>query len=597
MRGCVMIALLIVAMLMTLVPANCAADDYRYVEFADMTPEAICASLTLEQKAAQMVMAACYNIDGFMMRYGCYGCVLSQGDLRDWQEWQAYIDGLQREAVASKAGVPFLYGQDDVHGVNYSLGAVMFPHNIGMGAANDEALMVEIGRITADEAKLCHMLWNYAPCVAQSADPRWGRTYESYGSDLERITRLSTAYTRGLVDGGIVACAKHFFADGNSAYGTGEDSDVDRLIDRGDARLTDEEIEALLDVYRAQIAAGAQTIMISHSSLNGVKMHENAPYIQRLKDEMGFEGFVASDWNSVQHTSPATYYEQVVTAVNAGIDMLMEVDTFDQARDIIARAVEAGDIPAERVDDAVTRILRVKQNVGLLDDPFCERMQTRQNETGSEEYRAVAQRAVEESLVLIKNEGNVLPLKAGTKVCVFGPAAQNDSAQCGGWSVGWNESPLEDIPGVTSILEGFQQVAQEQEIELVKDEADADVVVLVVGERAYAEWNGDAENIDLCSELGLVGNRQAIQRAANSGKPVVACIVAGRQVFIGDYIDGWDGVVMSYLPGSEGQGVANVLCGRADFTGSLPSPWYESVAQIEAGEPWLDVGFGLAYVN
>lgn len=595
MRRQMIVIWLIAATLLTLASAAGAADAYRCVEFADMTPEAICASLTLEQKAAQMVMAACYNIDGFMMRYGCYGCVLSEADLLDWQGWQACVDGLQREAVASSAGVPFIYGQDDVHGVNYCLGAVMFPHNIGLGAANDAALMYQIGLITADEAKLCHMLWNYAPCVAQSADPRWGRTYESYGSDLDRIARLGAAYTRGLVDGGIVACAKHFFADGNSVYGTGEDSDADRLIDRGDARLTDEEIEALLDVYRAQIDAGAQTIMISHSSLNGVKMHENAPYILRLKDEMGFEGFIASDWNSVQNTSPGTYYEQIVTAVNAGIDMLMEVDTFNQARDIIVLAVEAGDIPAERVDDAVTRILRVKQNVGLLDDPFCERMQTRQSETGSAEYRAVAERAVEESLVLVKNEGSVLPLRAGTKVCVFGPAADNDSAQCGGWSVAWNESPLDDIPGVTSILEGFEQVAREQGIELVTDEADADVVVLVVGERAYAEWNGDAESIDLCGALGLWGNPKAIERAAASGKPVVACIVAGRQVFIGDYIDGWDGVVMCYLPGSEGQGVANVLCGKADFTGRLPSPWYATVEQIETGEAWLDVGYGLSY--
>ena len=179
------------------------------------------------------------------------------------------------------------------------------------------------------------MLWNYSPCIAQSADPRWGRTYESYGSDLETITKLSTAYTKGLIDGGLVVCAKHFFADGNAEYGTGEKGDTEMLIDRGDARLTDSEIKELLKVYQAQIDAGVQTIMISHSSLNGVKMHENKEYIMKLKKEMGFEGFIVSDWESVQHISGSSYREQVVTSINAGIDMLMEVERFDEAKQII----------------------------------------------------------------------------------------------------------------------------------------------------------------------------------------------------------------------------------------------------------------------
>ena len=508
--------------------------------WSGMTAEEITAQLTLEQKASQMLQPACYNIGADDMKRNCYGSILSQGAHLNAGEWREYTAWFQEGALASKVGVPYIYGQDDVHGVNYCIGAVYFPQNIGMGAANDEDLMYRIGRITADEAKLCHMLWNFAPCVAQSADLRWGRTYESYGADLEIIKRLSTAYTRGLVDAGIVACPKHFFGDGNVAFGTGESSDLPRLMDRGDARLDEAQIARLLSVYQAQIDAGAQTIMISFSSLNGVKMHENKKYIDMLKNKMGFQGFIISDWNGVQQTSPNGYYSQMVSAVNAGIDMFMEVDSFESARDIIVRAVLQGDIPEERVNDAVRRIIRVKLDAGVIDDPLCEELETEQAETGSAAYRAVAEEAVEKSLVLLKNKGDVLPLKPGTAVYITGPAADHDQAQCGGWTVAWNASPEKDIPGVTSILEGFRKKANEYGIRVITKESEAeeaDVVLLVVGEQAYAEWNGDTENPDLCGPLGLWGNRQAIGKAAALGKPVIACIVAGRQVFISDYIE------------------------------------------------------------
>ena len=559
-------------------------------KYAGMSPEEIVAGMSLEQKAAQMVQPACYMIDNNMMQTNCYGSVLSQGASLDAHGWRIYVGAFQSAALTSDAGIPFIYGQDDVHGVNYCRNTVLFPHNIGLGAANDEELMYQVGLITADEAKLCHMLLNFSPCVAQSVDPRWGRTYESYGSDLTTITRLSTAYTRGMLDSGLVVCVKHYFGDGNVRFGTGEG---DFMIDRGDAQLTEEEIQALLAVYQAQIDAGVQVIMISHSSLNGLKMHENKAYIDLLKNEMGFNGFILSDWDSIQHIAAPDYETQVVVAVNSGIDMLMEAEKFDTAKHVIVEAVLRGDIPMERVDDAVTRIIRVKMNAGIFDDPFFENLETRQTETGSAEYRAVAEKLVEESLVLIKNEGDVLPLKAGTAVYIMGPAANDDAAQCGGWTVGWQGSDTPFIPGVTSIKEGFQQKAEEYGITLVSDPAEADVVLLAVGEQPYAEWYGDTANPDLCGSLGLEGNRQAIEQAKGYGKPVVACIVAGRHVFIGDYIDDWDAVVMCYLPGSEGQGVANVLCGKADFTGRLPSPWYRTTEQIDAGTPWLEVGYGL----
>ena len=578
--------------------AELRSDVPKYQQYASMTPEQIVSTLTLEQKAAQMVQPAIYNISESDMGKNDYGSILSTFGCIDSDEWVSVVDSHQQAAINSETGIPYIYGQDDVHGVNCCRNAVYFPHNIGQGAANDEELAYQVGLITAEEAKLCHMLWNFSPCVAQSADPRWGRTYESYGSDLETITKLSTAYTRGLIDGGLVACTKHFFAEGNVAYKTGEPGDVYMLMDRGDARLSEDEINELLKVYQAQIDAGVQTIMISHSSLNGVKMHENKEYIMKLKDEMGFEGFIVSDWESIQHITGSSYKEQVIKSINAGIDMLMEPDKYDEAKDIIADAVKSGEITEERVNDAVTRIIRVKKEEGLFDDPMMKDLDTRQTKTGSVEYRKVAEKLVEESLVLIKNENEVLPLKKGTKVYITGPAADNGPAQCGGWTMEWN-GPEEDVPGLTTILEAFERYSGDYGIEVITDpeQADkADVVLLCLGEQTYAEWNGDTEDMGLFGKLALPGNKEARKEAKLLGKPTVTCIIAGRQVIVNPQIyDAWDAMVMCYLPGTEGKGISDVLCGCSDFTGKLPSPWYASTAQIGTDECWLERGYGLNY--
>ncbi len=573
---------------------------YKYEKYASMSAEEIAASMTLEQKAGQMVMSALYNLSGEdLMVSNDYGSILSLEDALHYDEWQQTVDAIQQAAVKSESGIPFIYGQDDVHGVNYCANAVIFPHNIGMGAANDPELMYEVGLATADEAKLCRMLWNYAPCLAQSVDPRWGRTYESYGSDLEMIKSLGTAYTKGLLDGGIVACAKHYFGDGNVAYGSGEKIGIDMLMDRGDARLSDEEIEALLEVYKEQIDAGVQTIMISHSSLNGLKMHENKEYIMKLKNEMGFKGFIAGDWGSVENTSGSTYEEQVITAINAGIDMLMEVDHANEAMQIIIDAVNDGKIPEDRINDAVKRIIQVKLDQGLFDDPFCEKLETKQKETGSDEYRALAEKLVEKSLVLLKNENETLPLKNGTSVYITGPACDSGHVQCGGWTVAWNGSPEDDVEGVTTILDGFKERADEYGLNIItnKNEAEnADVVLICVGEDAYSEWNGDTDDPSLYGDCALELNEFTIEKAKALGKPVVTCIVAGRNVILDEKdLDSWDSVVMCYLPGSEGQGVADVLCGKENFSGKLPSPWYASADQIGTDECMFKKGYGLEY--
>lgn len=573
-------------------------DGYQCEKYATITADEIVSKLTLDQKAAQMVQPAVYMLDEAQMQEYCYGSILSKNATVDAASWCELTDGFQQAAISSEAGIPYLYGNDDVHGVNYCDGAVLFPHNIGIGAANDTELTYKMGLAVGDEAKMCHMLWNFSPCVAQSEDPRWGRTYESYGADLDIITSLSTSYTKGLIDSGIIACAKHFFGDGNVEYGTGEKSDSNRIIDRGDAKLTDEEINKLLSVYQAQIDAGVQTIMVSHSSVNGVKMHENAKYLQYLKNEMGFKGFIVSDWNSVQNISVVGYDEQVITAVNDGIDMLMEVDQYEIAREIIVDAVKNGKIPEERINDAVARIIQVKLDAKVFEDPFCKNMKTNQTEPGSNEYRNLAKQLVEKSLVLLKNEGNVLPFTSGKKIYVTGPAIDHAQAQCGGWTVDWNSSPTIDINGVTTILDAFEKMADEYGITIITDKSQAqsaDAVLLVVGENAYAEWNGDTEDMELCGNLGLGGNKEAIDEAKELNIPTVTCIIAGRQVIIDDYFDDWDAVVMCYLPGSEGTGIVNVLCGKSDFSGKLPSPWYRSIDQIGTTDYWLEKGYGLSY--
>lgn len=576
-----------------------AGDANRYKNYANMTPEQIVSQMTIEQKAAQMVQPAVYRITNDDMRAKGYGSVLSTAGHTDAKQWRKIVDDLQQAAIESPSGIPFIYGQDDVHGVNYCVNAVYFPHNIGIGAANDEELTYKMGQITADEAKICHMMWNFSPVVAQSVDPRWGRTYESYGSDLEIIKKLSTAYTKGLIDKGLVACAKHFFADGNVVYGTGEKGATPMLIDRGDAKLTEAEINELLKVYQAQIDAGVQTIMISHSSLNGVKMHENKEYIMKLKNEMGFKGFIVSDWGSVENITGETYKEKVIKSVNSGIDMLMEPDRFEETKEIIIEAVKNSEISEDRVNDAVTRIIKVKMGAGLFKDPMLTQMKTDQTETGSLEYRKVAEQLVEKSLVLLKNDKNTLPLKQGAKVYITGPAADDGAVQCGGWTLDWNRATTSKIKGVTTIKEAFERYAKDYGIEVItdpKEASKADVVLLCVGEQAYAEWNGDTEDLKLNGALGLSGNRDAMSEAEQLGKPVVTCIIAGRHVIIdeADYKK-WDSVVMCYLPGSEGKGISDVLCGCADFSGKLPSPWYGALDQIGTDKCFLKKGFGLNY--
>ncbi len=568
--------------------------------------EDILARLTLDQKAAQMVQGAVYMVSFEDMKKYCYGSLLSNfAEHTTASEWKEVILEFQKNAISSEAGVPFIYGNDEVHGVSACEGTVLFPHNIGIGAANNKDLTYQMGLAVANEAKLTGMLWNFAPCLAAAQDPRWGRTYESYSSETEIIAELGASYSKGLIDGGILPCAKHFFGDGDVLYGTGETLDGEkRLIDRGDAQMSEEEIKDSLKVYQAAIDAGVKTIMVSHSSLNGVKMHANEKYLSILKNEMGFQGFIVSDWDSIHNIPGANLKEQTITAVNAGIDMLMEASNYEECRTYIVEAVNENKISMDRVDDAVRRILTVKKEMGILDDPMMEKVTSEVSSVGSQKYRDLARALVEESLVLLKNDNSVLPIKKGTKLFVTGTAANDVGVQCGGWTVNWlgssdaaNEGKKWVAEG-TTILDGLYKLAAEYELTIITDPekaAEADLTLLCLGEQPYAEWKGDSADINITGELALDGNAKAIEHAKNLGHPTITCIVAGRNVIISDYMQQWDGIVMCYLPGTEGDGISNVLTGKSNFKGTLAMPYYAKVEDIRTDKVLFPVGYGLKY--
>lgn len=581
-----------------------AASDNKV---SSTSAEDILTRLTLDQKAAQMVQGAVYNVSENMMKKNCYGSILStfgESSLNP-SEWKNLILKYQKAAMSSEAGIPYIYGNDAVHGVNTCEGTVIFPHNIGIGAANNKELTYQMGLAVANEAKLTGMLWSFSPCLSAAQDPRWGRTYESYSSETGIVTELGISYAKGLNDGGILPCAKHFFADGNVLYGTGETQDGEkRLIDRGDAQLSDAEIQDSLKVYQAMIDAGVKTIMISHSSLNGIKMHANEKYISMLKNDMGFKGFIISDWDSIHNIPGDNLKEQTITAINAGIDMLMEDSQYEECRKYIVEAVNEGNISMDRVNDAVRRILTVKDEMGILDDPMMEKVTSEVSSVGSQEYRDLAKTLVEESLVLLKNDNSILPIKKGTKIFVTGPAANDVGVQCGGWTITWlGSSDAENnghksIPEGKTILDGLNERSNEYDLTIITDPekaADADMTLLCLGEKPYAEWKGDSADISITKELGLDDNANAIDLAKSLGHPTVTCIVAGRNVIISDYMRQWEGIVMCYLPGSEGDGIANVLTGKSSFKGTLPMPYYSTVEDIRTDNVMFPVGYGLKY--
>ncbi len=571
----------------------------------DQKVEALLNRMTLEEKIGQMTLPDSASLSGKAEDIKNYfiGAVLSGGgsDTADNSpvSWANQFNLFQTYATQTRMAIPILYGIDAVHGHNNVVGAVIFPHNIGMGCTNNEALVEQAAQVTAEEMAGTGMNWAYAPCIAVARDERWGRTYESFGETPELVKKLGVAHIKGLQGTdlskrpNVLACAKHYLGDGGTNQG----------IDQGDTVLNETDLRAIhLAGYIDAIAAGVKTIMPSYSSWNGIKMHRNQYLLTDvLKTELGFKGFVVSDWNAInQLTGPLS--NQIATAVNAGVDMVMMSDSYIPFINTLISLVEENTISQSRINDAVWRILKVKYELGLFDDAFENRSYL--TGIGSSAHRDVARQCVRESLVLLQNNNSALPLsKDNIKIFVAGKNADDLGNQCGGWTISWQGDSGPTTTG-TTILQGIRDtvsasstVTYEKE-GIGADTSGADVGVVVIGETPYAEFEGDSITLALDDTDTAV-----FTQIKNAGiAKIIVILVSGRPLILpNDVLDNADAIVAAWLPGTEGQGVAEVLFNDYNFKGKLSFSWPKNVNQLPLNygdssyEPLFSYGFGLTY--
>jgi beta-glucosidase len=559
--------------------------------------------MTLEEKVGQMTQADSSFIkrDEDVARY-TLGSVLSGGDSdtpdNSAKSWADLYDRYQERALTTRLGIPIIYGIDAVHGHNNVRGAVIFPHNIGLGATRDPALVERIGRATAVEVAATGIRWTFAPCLAVVRDERWGRTYEGFGESTELATMMAPPAVHGLqgddlsAPTSVLACAKHFAGDGGTQGG----------VDRGNTVLDDETFREIhVEGYKAAIKAGVGSVMASFNSVNGQKVHGRKDLINGiLKGELGFEGFVVSDWAAINELGDP-YSNDVTNSINAGIDMIMVPDKYVRFYDTLLEVVKAGRITTARVDDAVRRILTAKFRLGLFERPMADRALLAQ--VGSPEHRALAREAVRESLVLLKNEANVLPLSKQAQIVVTGTGADDIGRQCGGWTITWQGNPGHVTDG-TSILQGLRRAASCSSNVTLSHKGplpkEAQVGLVVISEKPYAEGKGDRPSLDLDAR-----DVAAVQRLHDAGLRTVVVLLSGRPLILRPILSSADAIVAAWLPGSEGDGIADVLFGDAKPTGKLGHSWPASMDQIPVNvghlgpdtgaTPLYPYGFGLSY--
>ncbi|MFC8191646.1 glycoside hydrolase family 3 N-terminal domain-containing protein [Cellulomonas sp. NPDC057328] len=557
--------------------------------------------MTVDDKIGQMTQAERAVVTPGDMTTYRLGSVLSGGGSAPTPNttaaWADLYDGLQRGALATPLQIPMLYGIDAVHGNNNALGATIYPHNIGLGATRDPRLVQDIGRAVAEEVTATGVDWTFAPCLCVARDDRWGRTYESFGEDPAIASAMASMVTgfQGERLGGpasVLATAKHYLGDGGTVGGD----------DQGDVRATEAELRAVhLPPFRAAVERGVGSVMLSYSSWNGVKMHGNRYLLTDvLKGELGFEGVVVSDWAAIDQLDGARGFtaQEVATAVNAGLDMIMVPNDYRTFLGHLRQGVQSGAIPMSRVDDAVRRVLTQKIELGLFERPFADRSYA--STVGSAAHRALARTAVQRSQVVLKNTG-VLPLApTGGKVCVAGRNAHDIGNQSGGWTLSWQGASGATVPG-TTILEGVREVlAGRRTTTFAADAGNVDascsVAVAVVGETPYAEGEGDRPN-----GLALDAvDTAALDRIRATGVPTVVVLVSGRPLDVSGILPWVSALDAAWLPGSEGAGVADVLFGRVAPTGTLPVSWPASATQqpVNDGDgrtPLFPLGAGLTW--
>ena len=573
------------------------------------------ATLTLEEKVGQMTqpdqmfLESLDDIETYHL-----GSLLSGGDSdpksgNDLQSWTDLYDRYQSRALETRPRIPLLYGVDAVHGHNNVIGATMFPQNVGLGATRNAELVEKSARVTAEEVRATGINWAFGPCVTVPQDVRWGRSYEGYSESPEVVRLLGDAAVRGLQGANlrdplsVVACAKHFAGDGGTILGTGlpRGKGFTHLgLDQGDTRLSNAGFRRIhLPGYVAASAAGVATIMPSYSSWNGVKCSASRVLLTEiLKKEIGFEGFLISDYGA-QKELPGDAKQQIETTINAGMDMVMVPDKYREFIRLLTELAKEGRVPMSRIDDAVTRILRVKFAAGVM-DPSRNQLADRNlhKSFGSAEHRAIARECVRQSLVVLKNDHSVLPLAKGARLHVAGKNADDIGNQCGGWTILWQGKSGNVTTGGTTILEAMRKAAGESQVTNSRDGSGAEgaaVAVAVIGELPYAEMMGDRVNLNLAPEdVAVVDN---LKRA---GIPLVVILVSGRPLAIDDLLANADAIVAAWLPGTEGDGVADVLFGESKPTGKLSFTWPRaSSTSFHLGDPGYEtlfpLGHGLSY--
>jgi beta-glucosidase len=632
--GVVGACLLVLASLVAVPAAGAAAPAGRPWMDASLKPKAraelLLAAMTLEEKVGQMTQAERGAVSGdpSLITTWRLGSVLSGGGSvptpNTPEAWADMVDEFQSRALATRLGIPLVYGVDSVHGHGNLVGATVFPHNIGLGATRNPRLVERIAHVTATETRATGPQWIFAPCVCVARDLRWGRTYESFSENPGLVIKMETAIdglqgprARELAEPDrALATAKHYAGDGDTEYGTGEG---DYTIDQG-ITVTSRRAFARIDLAPYVPAVRRHdvgSVMPSFSSVdwtedgvgNPTKMHAHRELITGvLKGKIGFDGFVISDWEGI-HQIPGDYATQVRTGVNAGIDMFMEPFSYQDFETTLLAEVGAGRVSMARIDDAVRRILIKKFELGLFERPFTDR--THLSEVGSAPHRALARRAVAESQVLLKNRDKVLPLSGRERIYVAGSNADDIGNQAGGWTVAWQGLSGDIIPGNT-ILEGIRQVAPDAEVTFSEDAsaptAGSDVGIVVVGETPYAEgfgdvggpqWQDDGVPREPKTMRLNAADRAAVDRVCGAIDDCVVVVVSGRPMILTDQLGRMDALVAAWLPGSQGEGVADVLFGRRPFTGRLSMTWPRSLEQepINVGDrdydPLFPYGWGL----
>ncbi|QFT55839.1 exo 1,3/1,4-beta-D-glucan glucohydrolase [Microbulbifer sp. THAF38] len=587
----------------------------------------IMSRMSLEEKVGQMIQAEIRHVTPEDVKKYHLGSVLNGGGafpnndkFATPQDWLALSDAFFKASMDTSDGgvaIPLIWGSDAVHGHNNVIGATLFPHNIGLGAARDAELIERIGRATAREVAVTGIDWTFAPTVAVVRDDRWGRTYESYSEDPAVVADYAEAMVKGLQgakgDAGflrgenLVATAKHFVGDGGTARG----------IDRGDNAVPEKELaEVHAAGYLTALPAGVQTVMASFNSWNGEKLHGHKYLLTDvLKERLGFDGFVVGDWNGHSFV-PGCTLESCAAAINAGLDMFMVPADWKALYNNTLAQAKSGEIPTERLDDAVRRILRVKLRAGLFERNMP--LAGKAGILGNAEHRAIAREAVRKSLVLMKNNDQLLPLAAKQNVLVVGDGADNLSKQSGGWTISWQGTgnTREDFPGATSIFEGIVAAVKGAGGEAILSEDGSfnhasfangkapQVAIAIYGEEPYAEWHGDITNLEY--QRGNKKDLALLKKLRDQGIPVVSVFLSGRPLWVNSELNASDAFVAAWLPGSEGAGVADVLFRdakgeiRYDFIGKLPFSWPMYTNQTvlnpyhEHYDPLFALGYGLS---